>query len=96
MVRGDRMDTVINFSFGPRVRPEQQEATLRTIQRWPSVRQAAQLRPQSNNPAVQKMAFARLADGADAMSILRKIQSLPAVEQASVPSVRRLITSAGT
>ncbi len=90
------MEKVINFSFEPEVRPEQQKATLRIIQQWPSVRHAAQLRPQSNNAVVRRMAFARLAEDADATSILRKIQELPTVEQASVPAVRQLISSTGT
>ena len=88
------MEQVVNFSFAAAIAPEQQKKILETIRRWPKVRAASHLRPGAKNVLVRRMAFARLSDDADVSAIRHQIESLPAIEQASIPAARRLLGSA--
>lgn len=87
------MENVVEFSFTPDTPFEEQKEALEMIRAWPGVGTAAHLRPQSKSASVQRMAFVRLTGDGDLAATLKKIQSLPSVDGASIPATRMLMTA---
>ena len=81
----------ITFTFHPDVAPDRQERTLEQINSWADVHAAGLLKPDAKNSDVRRMAYAYVGDDANAEDLLKRLSGLPEVEQASLPSERRLI-----
>ena len=81
----------VTFTFRPEVSAERQDAVLREVARWDSVRKAAALKPDARTPEVRRMCYAQLDDTADAETIADRLRREPEIESASVPPARRLV-----
>jgi hypothetical protein len=80
----------VTFSFRPEIPEEKRDEVLEAIARWSAVASASLLKPDAKNELTKLMAYAHLEEDADIDAIVRKIASLPEVDNASMPPPRKL------
>ena len=81
----------LTFLFRPSASDEARQAAIEEIKRWPEVSAANFLKREADNPEVRRIAFAEVPDEKNLMEILKRLQSLSAVETANQPAQRTLI-----
>jgi hypothetical protein len=81
----------VMFSFRPNVTLERQKAVLDNISHWREVYRASRLRPNAKHPEVLRMCYAYVEDPTNVGMTVRRLESMPEVESASVPAERQLV-----
>lgn len=82
--------TSIEFTVRPGVSDARRDEILTHVRALAGVQDAAALQPESRSASVRRMCFVRAADGANLNDLVSKIQALPDVESATVPTPRRM------
>lgn len=81
----------VMFSFKPDVSPEKQKAILDELEHWDSISKASHLKPDANNPAVLRMAYAYVENDSSAEEVVKKLSAIREIDEASVPAKRKLV-----
>lgn len=81
----------VMFSFRRNVPLERQRVVLDDISHWREIYGASRLRPNAKHPEVLRMCYAYVSDPTDVKLTVRRLESLPEVESASVPAERELV-----
>jgi hypothetical protein len=83
----------LTFSFRPAASTERQESVLNTVNSWDGVNRAGLLKPEAKHEEVRLMAYAYVADDADANELGKRLSEIPEVdpESVAVAPLRRLV-----
>lgn len=83
----------LTFSFRSAASTERQESVLDTVNSWDGINRAGLLKPDAKHEKVRLMAYAYVADDADAEEVGKRLSELPEVdpESVAVAPPRRLV-----
>ncbi len=81
----------VMFNFRPEVSRDEQDAALERISGWQAISKASRLKPDTQKPVLQRMAYAYVEDDADIEKIVERLNALTEIESASAPTLRHLI-----
>jgi hypothetical protein len=76
--------STLTFSFRSAATTERQESVLNTVNSWDGVNRAGLLKPDAKRENVRLMAYAYVADDADADEVGKRLSELPEVDPESV------------
>ncbi|HEX8459388.1 MAG TPA: hypothetical protein VF656_19000 [Pyrinomonadaceae bacterium] len=84
---------IVTFNFTPEVSPERQGDVLAAINSWPGVSSADNIKPGAKRADLRLMAYAYLAEDANAAEVVKSLTELDEVDaqSVSVAPPRRLV-----
>ncbi len=84
--------STLTFNFRSAASLERQESVFNTVNSWDGVDHAGLLKPDAKHDEVRLMAYASVADDADADELSKRLSELPEVdpESVAIASPRRL------
>jgi hypothetical protein len=86
----DLVIQTINLFFTAESSHADRTAALEQIQKWEAVRAARLLKGDAKDPDIRRMATLVVDSAVPAESLLTKLNELPLVEQATIPSQREI------
>jgi hypothetical protein len=81
----------ITFRLNAKLSTEQQDTALEKVCRVPGVSRAESLFPECNDASLRRLGYAYVNDDAPIERVLKDIESLREVEDASLPAERSLV-----
>ena len=81
----------ITFRLDKRLSPSQQDAAFESVRKIPGVSSAESFLPCSTDLALRRLGYACIDDDACIEEVLSDVESLPEVEDASLPAQRGLL-----
>jgi hypothetical protein len=81
----------ITFRLDKRLSHTQQDVALERVRKVPGVSQAESLVPASTDSGLRRLGYAYVDDDVAIENVLKHVESLPEVEDASLPAQRGLL-----
>jgi hypothetical protein len=78
----------ITFTFAESATKDEQQDVLETLRHLPGVANASHLKPGAKHPSSARLAYAVLDDDGAAEHVLKTLNDLPCVADASEPATR--------
>ncbi len=80
----------ITFRLHEKLSTDQEAAALERVRRLPGVSRAEPIAPAASVPSLRRLGYCYVTDDASIDKVLKELESIPEVEDASVPADRFL------